>query len=78
MDECPRCGREAKDALSSNYFWVYVCNDCGELFCLGPNDQKGQELCPKCESEDISENEKISAEGGSHGDDGDAPADEDD
>jgi hypothetical protein len=44
--ECANCGREAKDALSSNYFPVYECNDCGQMSC----EHCGGDSCPACGS----------------------------
>ncbi|MFB3894729.1 MAG: hypothetical protein ACE14V_00345 [bacterium] len=52
-DACPYCGREAKEALSSNWFPLYRCNDCDKLFC---HDCGGSnEVCPNCGSEDTQE-----------------------
>ena len=43
---CPNCGRKAKDAISSNFFPVYKCSDCGEKYCK----ECGGDKCPSCNS----------------------------
>ena len=43
---CPNCGRKAKKALSSNYFPVYKCHDCGKKYC----EECGGSICPSCGS----------------------------
>ena len=42
---CPYCNREAKQALSSNWFPIYECLDCGTRYC--ENDGPP---CPECGS----------------------------
>jgi len=51
-DSCPYCGREAKDAISSNWFPVYTCRDCDTKYCEydGPP-------CPECGSSDYNEDD---------------------
>jgi len=56
LDECPRCGREAKDAISSNWFPVYTCRDCGEKFCEDDGPP-----CPACQSEEYGEYDRVYA-----------------
>jgi ribosomal protein L32 len=48
---CPNCGRRAEKALSSNFFPVYKCKDCGEEYCR----DCGGRSCPKCGSSKSSE-----------------------
>jgi ribosomal protein L32 len=55
-NECPNCGRKAKKAVSSNYFPVLKCKDCGKLFCTNCG-----ESCPKCGSNKSSEYGKVYA-----------------
>lgn len=50
---CPHCDREAEDAISSNWFPLYRCNDCNELFCHECGGS--QEVCPECGSDDTQE-----------------------
>lgn len=49
-DSCPNCGREAKKAMSSNWFPLLRCNSCDALFCSECEDSG--ETCPKCGSDD--------------------------
>jgi len=53
-DACPYCDREAKDAISSNWFAVYTCLSCGTKYCGhdGPP-------CPACESSDYGEYDRV-------------------
>lgn len=55
-DACPYCGREAQKNVSSNWFPVYTCNDCGEKFCGedGPP-------CPECESSNCGSHDEVYA-----------------
>lgn len=55
-DSCPYCGRDAKEAISSNWFPVYTCLSCGEKYC--ENDGPP---CPKCSSSDYGEYGKVYA-----------------
>ena len=45
-DNCPNCGREAKKAMTSNWFPVFKCGKCGEKYCK----DCGGTTCPKCGS----------------------------
>ncbi len=56
MKSCPCCGREAKKALSSSWFWVYVCKSCSEKYC-----EKCGPPCPKCGSSSYGKLDKVSA-----------------
>ncbi|MFH1585832.1 MAG: hypothetical protein ABIB79_03630 [archaeon] len=60
MDECPYCHREAKDALTSNWFPVYTCLDCDTKFCEGPNCNGPP--CPECGSDNYGEYDKVYAD----------------
>ncbi len=51
---CPNCGRKAKDAIDSNFFPLYVCNKCRELFCHDDDCGGDDEVCPKCGNDDTS------------------------
>lgn len=57
FDKCPRCGREAKDAFSSNWFPVYTCRGCGEKYCSNDGPP-----CPKCGSGSYGEYDKVRAQ----------------
>ena len=52
-DSCPNCGREAKEAISSNWFPLFVCQKCDTLFCHECGG-RGQ-VCPRCGSDDTQE-----------------------
>ena len=56
---CPRCGRTAKLAFSSNWFPVSKCLKCGERYCK----QCGGEQCPKCSATARMEVGKVYAKG---------------
>ena len=50
---CPKCGRKAEHAISSNWFPLLVCQKRDTLFChdcCGPG-----EACPSCGSEETRE-----------------------
>jgi anaerobic ribonucleoside-triphosphate reductase len=55
-DSCPYCDREAEDAISSNWFPIYACSECGTKFCShdGPP-------CPECGSSDYAEYDRVYA-----------------
>ena len=53
---CPYCYREAKDALTSNWFPLYTCLDCEIKYC----SQDGPP-CPECGSTDYSEYDRVYA-----------------
>ena len=55
LDSCPRCGRKAKEAATSNWFSVHRCNECGEKYC---NDCGGT-TCPKCGSGSYMDLDKV-------------------
>lgn len=55
LSECPNCGREAKEAVSSNWFPVHTCRDCGKKYC----DECGGTECPECGSTDYSDYDKV-------------------
>ena len=46
MKSCLSCGCEAKKALSSSWFWVFVCKGCGKKYC-----EKCGPPCPGCDSD---------------------------
>ena len=54
---CPHCGRKAKDAITSNYFPVFRCNECGRVHCK----ECGSSSCPKCGSPKRNEAGKVYA-----------------
>ena len=56
MDSCPRCGREAKDNISSNWFPVNTCLDCGTKYCSDDGPP-----CPDCGSDNYGEYDKVYA-----------------
>lgn len=56
LSECPYCNREAKDALSSNWFPVYTCLNCGTKYCKDDGPP-----CPDCESMDRGEYDTVYA-----------------
>jgi transposase-like protein len=47
FESCPKCGREAKKAFSSNWFPVYKCNECKTEYC----EDCGGDECPSCGSD---------------------------
>jgi hypothetical protein len=55
-DSCPWCDREAKDAISSNWFPVYTCLDCDTKYCADDGPP-----CPKCGSSNYGEYDKVYA-----------------
>ena len=55
-DSCPYCGREAEEAISSNWFPVYTCLDCNTKYC--ENDGPP---CPDCSSSNYGEYDKVYA-----------------
>jgi RNA polymerase subunit RPABC4/transcription elongation factor Spt4 len=55
-DSCPYCGREAKDALTSNWFPVYTCLNCKTKYC--ENDGPA---CPGCGSLDYGKYDRFYA-----------------
>ena len=57
FDSCPYCGREAEDAISSNWFPVYTCRECGTKYC-----EEDGPPCPECGSSDYSEYDKVYAQ----------------
>jgi hypothetical protein len=57
MDSCPRCGREATEGISHNWFPVYTCLSCGEKYC----EECGGHTCPECASSDYGEYDKVYA-----------------
>ena len=60
FESCPRCGREAKESFSSNWFPVFTCRECGEKYCEDCGDGSGT-TCPECGSSDYSEYDKVYA-----------------
>ena len=54
---CPGCGRRAKDALTSNFFPVYRCRDCGREYCK----QCASGHCPGCGSDKRTEAGRVYA-----------------
>jgi hypothetical protein len=60
LSSCPHCGREAKDALTSNWFPVHTCSECGEKYC---NDCGGGDgtTCPECGSRRYQDLDKVYA-----------------
>jgi len=56
LSECPHCGREAKDAIDSNFFPVHTCSDCGHKYCDECSD--GDD-CPNCGSSSYSDYDKV-------------------
>ncbi len=54
---CPNCGRKARNAISSNYFLVSKCKDCGKVYCK----ECGGSHCPSCGSSKSSETGKVYA-----------------
>jgi hypothetical protein len=57
LDACPRCGRRAKKALSSNWFPVHKCRSCGTKYCK----ECGGTKCPKCGASEYTETDKVYA-----------------
>ncbi len=57
FSSCPNCGRRAQKAVSSNFFPVYKCRDCGKTHCK----ECGGSSCPKCGSSKHSEAGKVYA-----------------
>jgi len=55
-DSCPYCYREAKDALSSNWFPVYTCLDCDTKYCSDDGPP-----CPECGSSNYGEYDEVVA-----------------
>lgn len=55
MSACPKCGRKAKKAISSNWFPVFRCNKCGVKYC----NECGGSSCPKCGSTSRMESDKV-------------------
>jgi hypothetical protein len=55
-DSCPYCGREAKDAISSNWFPIHTCLDCDTKYCEDDGPP-----CPKCGSSDYGDYDKVYA-----------------
>lgn len=55
-DSCPHCGREAKEAISFNWFAVYTCSSCGEKYCEDDGPP-----CPECGSDSYGEYDKVYA-----------------
>jgi DNA-directed RNA polymerase subunit RPC12/RpoP len=60
LKSCPRCGREAKRALTSNWFPVHRCSDCGEKYCNECGDGRGT-TCPECGSSSHMDLDKVHA-----------------
>jgi hypothetical protein len=58
LTECPNCGREAEKALSSNWFPVHTCRNCGKKYCNECGEDNGKK-CPDCESTDYSDYDKV-------------------
>lgn len=54
---CPNCGRKAKESLSSNFFPVYKCRECGVLYC----QECGGTTSPHCGSAKRTEAGKVYA-----------------
>lgn len=61
LENCPYCGREAKDSISSNFFDVHTCRESGEKYCDECGDGDGTE-CPSCSSTNYSDYDKVYAE----------------
>lgn len=60
LSSCPRCSREARDALSSNWFPVHTCRKCGEKYCDDCGSGTGTK-CPECGSNEYSDHDKVYA-----------------
>ena len=54
---CPYCDREAKQALTSNWFPIYTCLDCDTKFC----ENEGPP-CPDCKSRGYGQFDRVYAE----------------
>ena len=54
----PNCGREVEEGLSSNFFPVLTCRDCGSKFCFECGAEDGS-TCPNCGSTEYSEYDKV-------------------
>ncbi len=55
LSACPRCGRKAQKALSSNWFPVRTCRKCGAKYCK----ECGGSKCPSCGDAAYSEFDKV-------------------
>lgn len=60
LSSCPRCGREAKDAMTTNWFPVHRCNNCSEKYCNECGDGDGT-TCPECGSTSYMDLDKVYA-----------------
>lgn len=58
LESCPRCGREAKEALTSSWFPVHRCDGCGEKYCNECGDGGGT-TCPECGSAGYTDLDKV-------------------
>lgn len=56
LSSCPYCDREAKQALSSNWFPVYTCLKCGTKYCEDDGPP-----CPDCGSNDRGQYDEVYA-----------------
>lgn len=54
---CPNCGRRAQKSVSSYFFPVYKCRDCGKYYCK----ECGGSSCPQCSSSNRAETGKVYA-----------------
>ena len=58
LSSCPNCGREAKEAFSSNFFPVHTCRECGKKYCDECGNGDGS-VCPDCGSKEYSDYDKV-------------------
>lgn len=60
LKACPRCGRKAKQAISSNWFPVHTCLKCHTKYCNDCGHGSGT-TCPDCGSTSYSDYDKVYA-----------------
>jgi hypothetical protein len=60
LSACPKCHRRIRETISSNWFPVHTCRDCGQKYCDDCGDGRGS-TCPKCGSKQYSDYDKVYA-----------------
>jgi len=60
LERCPGCGRRAEMKVSSNWFQVYTCWDCGHKFCDHCSGGRGV-TCPDCGSTSYGKTDEVYA-----------------
>ena len=62
MATCPNCGHDPR-GVSSNWMWIYRCNDCGKHFCHECGTTMGDGVrCAHCDSDNTEQDHKCYTE----------------